>query len=185
MSQPHQSDPIEENIETHPVKLAIGIIVGAAALIVGIILLAHFAIGAYSERSRTGDAAMSAAAIDRRIAPEATVAIDANAPAPSAAMPSVAPPTAKLAVAMTPAARSAAGKPTFDKVCTVCHSTGVAGAPKFGDKAAWAPRIARGKDSLYHSALNGKGAMPAKGGNPALSDADVEAAVDYMMAAAK
>ena len=70
-------------------------------------------------------------------------------------------------------------------MCTACHTAGVAGAPRFGDKAAWSPRIAKGKDALYHSALTGKGAMPAKGGNPSLSDADVKAAVDYMAAAAK
>jgi cytochrome c5 len=78
-----------------------------------------------------------------------------------------------------------AGKKTYEAVCHVCHAAGVAGAPKFGDKAAWAPRIAQGKDALHASALKGKGAMPAKGGNPALSDADVMAAVDYMAAAAK
>jgi cytochrome c5 len=78
-----------------------------------------------------------------------------------------------------------AGKGTYEKVCFACHATGVAGAPKFGDKAAWAPRIAQGKDTLHASALHGKGAMPAKGGNPALSDADVTAAVDYMVSAAK
>ncbi len=190
MSQPHHTDPIEENIETHPVKLAVGIVIGAFALIVGIILLAQFAIGAYGERSRIGDPAMSPEAVARRIAPDATVAIDANAPPPATAMPSPEPATATLAVAMPAPAKGAApastaGKSTFEAVCTACHSAGVAGAPKFGNKAEWAPRIAKGKDALYHSALHGKGAMPAKGGNPALSDADVEAAVDYMIAAAK
>jgi cytochrome c5 len=61
----------------------------------------------------------------------------------------------------------------------------VAGAPKFGDKAAWAPRIAAGKDHLYASALKGKGAMPPKGGQTQLADDAVKAAVDYMAAAAK
>jgi cytochrome c5 len=61
----------------------------------------------------------------------------------------------------------------------------VAGAPKFGDKAAWAARLKEGKEHLYDTALKGKGAMPPKGGNPALSDADVKAAVDYIVAAAK
>ncbi len=55
--------------------------------------------------------------------------------------------------------------------------------PKLGDKAAWAPRIAAGK--MYEVALKGKGGMPAKGGNPSLSDADVKAAVDYMLASSK
>jgi cytochrome c5 len=54
-----------------------------------------------------------------------------------------------------------------------------------GDKAAWAPRIATGKDALYKAALNGLNAMPAKGGNPSLSDEQVKAVVDYMVAQAK
>jgi cytochrome c5 len=61
----------------------------------------------------------------------------------------------------------------------------LAGAPKFGDKAAWAPRIATGAGALHNSALHGKNAMPPKGGNLALTDADVIAAVDYMASAAK
>jgi cytochrome c5 len=65
-----------------------------------------------------------------------------------------------------------------------CHAAGVAGAPKFGDKAVWAPRIATGMDALYASAIKGKNAMPAKGGSGA-SDDDVKAAVQYMVAAAK
>jgi cytochrome c5 len=58
----------------------------------------------------------------------------------------------------------------------------VAGAPKAGDIAAWSPRQAQGPEVLYASALHGKGAMPAKGGNPALTDADVKAAVDFLIA---
>jgi cytochrome c5 len=77
------------------------------------------------------------------------------------------------------------GEAVYKKACMACHATGVAGSPKFGDKAAWAPRIKTGKAALYHSALNGKNAMPAKGGQTALSDADVKAAVDYMVSKAK
>jgi cytochrome c5 len=90
-----------------------------------------------------------------------------------------------------PAGAAAAGgakadpKQTFDTVCAACHSTGAAGAPKVGDKAAWGPRIAQGKDALYKSAINGKNAMPPKGGNPSLSDDDVKAVVDYLVAQAK
>jgi len=69
----------------------------------------------------------------------------------------------------------------YQKVCSVCHNTGVAGAPKLGDKEAWAPRIAEGIDKLYASALNGDGAMPAKGGNSDLSDTEVRETVDYMV----
>jgi cytochrome c5 len=62
---------------------------------------------------------------------------------------------------------------------------GVANAPKFGDKAAWAPRIATGMDTLLNVALHGKGAMPPKGGNPALSEAQIRAAIEYMVSHSK
>ena len=88
--------------------------------------------------------------------------------------------------AATPVAAAAVdGKKTYDTICMACHATGAAGAPKLGDKAAWAPRLKAGNDALYASALKGKGAMPAKGGNPALSDAEIKASVDYMTAASR
>jgi cytochrome c5 len=77
------------------------------------------------------------------------------------------------------------GKAIYDASCVACHGTGVAGAPKTGDKAAWAPRLKTGMDALYASALKGKGAMPIKGGNMALVDADIKAAVDYLAGQAK
>ena len=80
---------------------------------------------------------------------------------------------------------SAEGKSVYDQTCHVCHATGLAGSPKFGDKAAWAPRIATGTPALYNAALHGLNAMPPKGGNTALTDAQVKAAVDYMVSAAK
>ena len=101
--------------------------------------------------------------------------------------------TAAVAVAAAAAGASAApaaadagkGKATYDQVCMACHMTGAAGAPKLGDKDAWGPRIKAGTDTLYQAVINGKGAMPAKGGRADVSDADVKAAVDYMVAAAK
>ena len=102
----------------------------------------------------------------------------ATAPAPTA--------PAKAVPAPTQAAdTSGKGEAIYRQSCAVCHTAGVAGAPKLTDKAAWAPRIAQGKNALYNSSLKGKGAMPAKGGNPSLSDADVKAAVDYMVSQAK
>ncbi|NOZ11869.1 MAG: cytochrome c5 family protein [Gammaproteobacteria bacterium] len=91
---------------------------------------------------------------------------------------------------LIPAANAAAdGKGTFDASCAACHGSGVAGAPKLGDKAAWKARIAQGNDTLYKHAIKGyqgkKGFMPAKGGNASLADADVKAAVDYMVAQSK
>lgn len=100
------------------------------------------------------------------------------------ATPSAPPPTPVVAAAPAEA-DNAAGKSVFGKVCALCHAVGAAGAPKPGDKADWGPRIAQGKDTLYKHALEGftgaKGAMPAHGGNPALTEAEVKSAVDYMV----
>ncbi|WP_321886118.1 c-type cytochrome [Paraburkholderia bannensis] len=79
---------------------------------------------------------------------------------------------------------SQAGKALYTQVCQACHAAGVLGAPKFGNKADWAPRLKDPMDTIYNYALHGKGQMPAKGGSNA-SDADVKAAVDYMVSAAK
>jgi cytochrome c5 len=77
------------------------------------------------------------------------------------------------------------GHQVYQSTCIACHDAGIAGAPKLGDKGQWAKRIGKGLDTLYASAVNGvqgsAGVMPAKGGNPALSDAEVKAAVDYMV----
>ena len=189
----HHPGPIEENIETHPGQVALGVLLAAVATIVGIILLAQFAIGSYGARSLKDDPLMRPERVAERIAPVAKLAIDPNAPAvPAAPAQPAAPPTASVAVPPPAAPQKSAaagandlGKKTFDSVCTACHTAGVAGAPKFGDKAAWAPRIAQGKNTLYNAALHGLRAMPAKGGNPSLSDEQVKAAVDYMVAAAK
>ena len=77
------------------------------------------------------------------------------------------------------------GKKVYDSTCTACHAAGVANAPKLGDKAAWAPRVKQGMDALVQSATKGKGAMPPKGGNTSLSDADLRAAIEYMVSQAK
>ena len=77
------------------------------------------------------------------------------------------------------------GEEIYKSVCIACHATGVANAPKFGDKAAWAPRLHHGANELYQTALKGKGAMPPKGGNLTLSETEVKAAVDYMVGAVK
>lgn len=99
----------------------------------------------------------------------------------------IAEPAAVAAIATTsPSAETIEkGKAIYNKSCFACHATGVAGSPKLDDKAAWAPRIATGMDTLYNSSMNGKGAMPAKGGNGSLADEDVKAAVDYMVSEAK
>lgn len=89
-----------------------------------------------------------------------------------------------------PAAAATAGAPkngaeVFQQVCSVCHAAGIAGAPKAGDKAAWGPRIAQGKATLYEHAIKGfqgrAGVMPAKGGRLDLSDDLVKQGVDHMV----
>ena len=88
-----------------------------------------------------------------------------------------------LAVVTTPAVAAdvpSTGEQAFTKVCSACHSTGVNGAPKIGDHAAWGPRIAQGKDVLYKAAIGGLGNMPPKGGTN-WPDATIRMAVDYMV----
>ena len=103
----------------------------------------------------------------------AGVATTADAAAPAAAAP----------------AADLPGEQVYTQTCALCHGAGVAGAPKFGDKAAWAPRIAQGMDTLYKHAIGGfqgkSGVMPAKGGRADYSDKSIDNAVDYMVAAAK
>lgn len=93
----------------------------------------------------------------------------------------------ELQKAAAPAAGGAPkdGATVFNTVCGACHNTGAAGAPKAGDKAAWAPRIAQGKDALYKSAIGGKNAMPPKGGAADLSDGEIKAAVDHLLGLVK
>ena len=81
------------------------------------------------------------------------------------------------------------GKSLFEAVCSSCHSTGLAGAPKAGDKSVWGPRIAQGKATLYQHALNGyngkAGIMPAKGGRTDLPDDLIKQGVDYLVSLAQ
>lgn len=82
-------------------------------------------------------------------------------------------------------AELAAGKAVYDKSCGMCHNTGLAGAPKLGDKAVWKDHLHDGLDHMVKAAIEGKGKMPAKGGNAKLTDAEVRNAVLYMMQQSK
>jgi cytochrome c5 len=126
------------------------------------------------------------------VPPAPQTAAPTPAPAPEAAAPAPAPETApSVATPAAPATggNTAKGEDIYKQTCFACHAAGVAGAPKLGDKAAWGPRIAQGIDTLYTHSIKGfqgkAGMMPPKGGNMALSDADVKAAVDYMVAQSK
>lgn len=193
----HHPDPVEDNIETHPVKLAVAVTVGAIGLVVAIILLAYFAVGTHKV-GQSADSANSPEAIKARIAPVTDTAFDeSKGPVamasidakPMQASTKSAPAATIVPVVIPPAGSQAAaaggGEGTYKSACTACHATGVAGAPKAGDKVAWTARIAKGKPALYQSALKGFNGMPAKGGQTALPDADVKAAVDYMLAQIK
>ncbi|OAJ60669.1 cytochrome C [Paraburkholderia ginsengiterrae] len=121
-------------------------------------------------------AAAPAGASDAGAAQAAAAAVAALASVPQAAAPA--------AGAATSADASQAGKALYQQVCQACHAAGVLNAPKYGDKDAWASRLKDPMDTIYNYALHGKGAMPPKGGSTA-SDADVKAAVDYMVSAVK
>ena len=120
-------------------------------------------------------------------APAAKAPVQAEAPAESApAAPAPAPVAQAAAPApeAAPAASADVGKKLYESACMMCHATGVAGAPKIGDKAEWAKRLQKGADTLHANSIKGIGAMPPKGGSSA-SDADVKAAVDYILAQSK
>ncbi len=91
-------------------------------------------------------------------------------------------------LAFTTSVFAADGKKVFDSSCKLCHGAGIAGAPKIGDKDAWAPRIAKGVATLEDHAINGfkdKGNMPARGGKSSLTDEEVKAAVAYIVEASQ
>ena len=150
----YHEDEHESGIKT-PKQL---IIVVAAAIIVPvivIIMLTQFV--SLESKQSSGSDAYAASAVAARIAPVASDAVfDASA----------------VVVPKT-------GQQVFEAQCTTCHTAGLLGAPKFGDAAAWAPRVAKGYDVLLTSALHGKGSMPAQGGGE-FSDYEVGRAVVYM-----
>ncbi|MFJ0664629.1 c-type cytochrome, partial [Bordetella bronchiseptica] len=106
-------------------------------------------------------------------------------PAAAAPAPAAAAAAAPAAPAEQQAAVNPAGEKLYKATCFACHATGVANAPKFGDKAAWAPYIQTGMDAMLKVAMQGKGAMPPKGGAATASEDDIRAAIEYMVNAAK
>jgi cytochrome c5 len=183
----------EVRVEKHasliktPQQLIVVVLLAFLIPIILIVMIASFATGGLKVDSRSSDA--SATAVAERLKPVGSVVIGeipalAAGAAPAGATPAVKSTNgvpAKTAAASGPGA----GKKLYDTVCIACHAAGIAGAPKTGDKTVWKPRIASGKEALYNSALHGKNAMPAKGGLASAPDADVKAAVDYMVSQAK
>ncbi len=174
MAQTPHAEEHQSFIKT-PQQLAAVVFLAFAVPIVIIVILTQFVTGPSSDAAKS----MNEDAVARRIKPVGDVVFAGDQPAAAAAAPAPAAPV----VAAAPT--KVDGKAVYEKVCTVCHGAGIAGAPKTGDKAAWGPRIAQGKDTLYKHAIEGIRAMPAKGGNAALVDAEVKAAVDVMISQAK
>lgn len=108
---------------------------------------------------------------------------------PPAPPPAAAPAPVAAAPKADAAPANPVGEGAYKKTCAMCHSSGVGGAPKVGDAADWGARAGKGTDQLYTHAIAGftgeKGMMPPKGGNAALTDDEVKAAVDYMVAKSK
>ena len=132
------------------------------ALVVFMILIIIAANWLSKSSTNVHDDPMVQEAIEKRIAPVGQVNTGAVAPAAAAAGP-------------------VDGKAIYEQTCFACHGTGAAGAPKFGDKGAWSPRIAQGMDTLLNHAMNGFKAMPPRGGRADLDDDSVKAAVEYMV----
>jgi cytochrome c5 len=133
---------------------------------------------------RGGDATLTDLEVERAVVYMANLA-GANFKEP--AVKEQATPEIVRPEAPKPAAKPAAaeGKKIYDTACVACHVAGVAGAPKLGDKAAWAPRIQAGTDSMVQAVMKGKGAMPPRAGNPSLTEEQARAAVEYMVEQSK
>lgn len=153
------------------------------AITIGLFIFAKMFGGGMSETHVEADPLLRQD-VAERIKPFGQVAV---AGADNSALAIAPPPGAEAAA--TTASLPANGEETYKAVCSVCHTPGIAGAPKTGDKAAWAARIAQGMDTLHKHAIEGftgqAGMMPAKGGRPDLPDDLVMQAVDYMVEQAR
>ncbi len=154
-AQEHHTEEHQALIKT-PRQLITVVVLAFVVPIIIIIMLVNFV--ANQTSTGAGSDAMSSAAIDARVAPVAGFElVDASAPR-----------------------EFLTGQAVYEQVCAACHTAGVAGAPATGDESAWAPRLDTGYDALVASTIDGKGAMPPKGGASNLSDFEIERAVVYL-----
>jgi len=168
--------------DTHFINM-FSLVIGALVAIAIIFFVAARAIGAHMEAAEARSGPDYYKSVEARVAPFGQEAVAGENNAALAIKP--------LAGAMAEASGSSgpamptSGKELFEQTCSACHGAGVAGAPKAGDKTAWAPHIAKGLPTLYQHALHGftgtTGTMPAKGGRTDVPDAMVEQAVNYMV----
>ncbi len=157
-------------------KQFMGVFIGVLGFLILLAVVIFFIAQGLSPESGNLQDPLVRKAVEQRLEPVGAVYVG-EVPKPSASAEKSAPAASGPALAD--------GKSVYEAVCMGCHGTGAAGAPKFGDAAAWAPRLQAGKDALYQSATQGKGAMPPKGGRADLSDDQVRMAVDYMVQAAQ
>lgn len=169
--------------DRHFVNMFSLVIGGLAAIAIVFFAVARAIGGRLEGQEMMGDPSY-ATSVAARIAPFAKVAIAGQNNAALAIKP-LAGATAQAGGGSSGPPMPTSGKELFEQTCSACHGAGIAGAPKAGDKAAWAPHVAKGLPTLYQHALNGftgtKGTMPAKGGRSDAPDALVEQAVNYMV----
>lgn len=155
-------------------SLVIGVI--AAITLAGFVLASKISV--ITQGVYTRDVAEYKDAVAAQIRPVGQVYLAGEEHASSA-------PTVETQAASKPVATVMSGPQVYNKACNACHGPGIAGAPVLGEAAQWLARIAQGRDVLNRHAIEGytgpAGVMPPKGGNAALSDAEVEAAVDFMV----
>lgn len=144
---------------------------GAKALIPALALMLLLGTGC-SEKETT---ATQEAAPAPQMAEEPAATAPVEAPAPAAE------PMAAAESAADTQTAAVDGQKVYQASCQSCHAAGVAGAPKLGDKAAWAPRIAKGNDAMLASVINGLNVMPPKGACMSCSDEELSAAMEYMI----
>lgn len=156
--------------------------------IIGVVVGLVYAISAARFQSASGAYAGDPAAVEARIGKVGAVVLASSEAATAPAGQAEAPATAPAPAAASEASGEpdlAAGEAIYGRSCVACHAAGVAGAPKLGDQAAWASRIAQGMDALLNSAVNGKNAMPPRGTCMDCSDADLQSAIAYMVSQSK
>lgn len=156
MSQAHDAQQAHEGPIKTPKQLVLTVVASfAIPILIIVLLIVYVSNGA---KKGAGSDAMTEEAIAARIQPVGALTLNVS----------------------TGGGVARTGEEVYKAVCSGCHAAGTLNAPKFGDAGAWGPRIATGLDALLHSALNGKNAMPAKGGASDLSELEVARAVVYM-----
>jgi len=164
-----------------PQQLIVAVLLAFLVPILGIVLLLQLVVN----RPSADPKALAPEAVAERIQPVGRIEF-ADDPAYKQRMAAAGAAPATVAAAQPAAAAGPVdGKAVYGKSCVACHATGVANAPKLGDKAAWAARLGAGVDGLMKSVIGGKGAMPPKAGNPSLTDAEIRAAVEYLVSQAR